>query len=91
MSAVQTGLAFGSHGRSTTDGTRLRLAVFAWLNFPKLKRRLRFKQIQGAQGVLNVDIFGQWLAVRQRDTAMRLKQGRLFREEKASAAKQNRE
>ena len=44
-----------------------------------------------AQGVLNVDIFGQWLADRQRDTAMRLKQGRLLREEKASAAKKNRE
>ena len=33
--AVQTVLASGSHGRSSTDGTRLRLAVFAWLNFPK--------------------------------------------------------
>ena len=41
-----------------------------------------------AQGTLNVEVFGQWLADRQRDTAMRLKQGRLLREEKASAAKQ---
>ena len=43
------------------------------------------------QGVLNVDVFGQWLADRQRDTAMRMKQGRLLREEKAAAAKKSKE
>ena len=44
-----------------------------------------------AQGVVTLDIFGQCLADHQRNTAMRLKQGRLLREEKVAAARKNKE